>query len=292
MKTMTKRGSDKPAKSETTGHEWDGITELNKPLPKWWLWTFYATVVWAIGYWLLMPSWPLVSSYTKGMLGYSQREVVAGEVAQAKAAKSAFRDKIAASDLSAINADPELLRFALAGGEAAFGDNCAPCHGRGAQGAVGYPNLRDDSWLWGDGTLDAIHKTIQHGIRADDPDTQTNQMPAFGRSGVLPEPKINDVAEYVLALSGRSLDPGAAERGAKVYAETCAVCHGAEGKGNATLGVPDLTDELWLYAGDKVTVMESIRNGRAGVMPAWNTRLDPETIKELAIYVHSLGGGQ
>ncbi len=290
---MAKRDPHPAAKLETTGHEWDGITEANRPLPKWWLWTFYACIVWAIGYWLLMPAWPLASSYTKGWLGYSQREVVAEQVAAAQAAKAGFRDKIAASDLATINDDPELLRFALAGGEAAFGDNCAPCHGRGAQGAVGYPNLRDNSWLWGDGSLEAIHTTISHGIRADDPKTQMNQMPAFGRTGMLTEPKINDVADYVLSLSGSgSGDHEAIERGSKIFAETCAPCHGADGKGNAAAGVPNLTDQLWLYAGDKATVMESIRNGRGGVMPNWSARLDPETIKELAIYVHSLGGGR
>jgi cytochrome c oxidase cbb3-type subunit 3 len=288
---MAKRDSHSSTE-ETTGHEWDGITELNKPLPKWWLWTFYATIVWAIGYWLLMPAWPLVSSYSKGLLGYSQRERVAEQVAEAKAAKSSYRDKIAAMDLTAINNDPELLSFALAGGEAAFGDNCAPCHGRGAQGAFGYPNLRDDSWLWGDGTLAAIHKTILHGIRSGDPDTQTNQMPAFGRTGVLNESQIADVAEYTLSLSGKSDDKAADERGAKIFATTCTPCHGADGKGNPKLGAPNLTDELWLYAGDKQTIMADIRNGRGGVMPAWITRLDPETIKELAIYVHSLGGGR
>jgi cytochrome c oxidase cbb3-type subunit 3 len=289
---MAKRDSRSSAQAETTGHEWDGITELNKPLPKWWLWTFYATIVWAIGYWLLMPAWPLVSSYSKGLLGYSQRERVAEQVAEAKAAKSSYRDKIAAVDLTAINNDPELLSFALAGGEAAFGDNCAPCHGRGAQGAFGYPNLRDDSWLWGDGTLAAIDKTILHGIRSGDPDTQTNQMPAFGRTGVLNESQIADVAEYTLSLSGKSDDQAADERGAKIFATTCTPCHGTDGKGNPKLGAPNLTDELWLYAGDKQTIMASIRNGRGGVMPAWITRLDPETIKELAIYVHSLGGGR
>ena len=261
-------------------------------MPKWWLWTFYATIVWAIGYWLLMPAWPLVSTYSKGLLGYSQRERVAEQVAEAKAAKSDYRDKIAAMDLTAINNDPELLSFALAGGEAAFGDNCAPCHGRGAQGAFGYPNLRDDSWLWGDGTLAAIHKTILHGIRSGDPDTQTNQMPAFGRTGVLNEPQIADVAEFTLSLSGKSGDKEADERGAKIFATNCTPCHGADGKGNPKLGAPNLTDELWLYAGDKQTIMADIRNGRGGVMPAWITRLDPETIKELAIYVHSLGGGR
>ena len=287
---MAKNKSDKDV--GTTGHEWDGIEELNKPLPKWWLWTFYACIVWAVGYWLLMPAWPLVASYTKGLLGYSQREAVAEQLEQAKAEKAAFRDKIAASDLAAIQADPELLRFALAGGEAAFGDNCSPCHGRGAQGAFGYPNLRDDSWLWGDGTLGAIHQTLLHGIRADDPETRMNQMPAFGRSLLLSEPQIDDVGEYVLSLSGRATDQTAAGRGATIFAGNCVACHGPEGKGIQTLGAPNLTDELWLYSGDKATIVETIRNGRGGVMPAWTTRLDPETIKELAIYVHSLGGGQ
>lgn len=288
---MASKKSGKVAEADTTGHEWDGITELNEPLPKWWLYVFYATIVWAVGYWLLMPAWPLVSSYTKGWLGYSQRETVAEELEQAKAAKSGFRQQIAGSDLAAINADPELLNFALAGGEAAFGDNCAPCHGRGAQGAFGYPNLRDDSWLWG-GSLDAIHQTIEHGIRADDPKTRTSQMPAFGRMGLLNATQVNDTAEFVLSLSGRTDDQAAAERGAKIFADNCSPCHGADGKGNRALGAPDLTDELWLYGGDKTTIAETIINSRNGVMPAWAGRLDPETIKELAIYVHSLGGGQ
>jgi cytochrome c oxidase cbb3-type subunit 3 len=286
------RPSQKSAEPETTGHEWDGIYELNKPLPKWWLWTFYATIVWAVGYWIVYPAWPTISSYSKGVVGYSQREVVAGDLDAAKAAKASYRDRIEGSDLTAITKDAELLRFALAGGEAAFGDNCAPCHGRGAQGAVGYPNLRDDSWLWGDGTLGAIHKTILHGIRADDPDTQTNQMPGFGRTGVLSEPQIADVTEFVLSLSGETADGPAGERGAKIFAANCAACHGADGKGNPQLGAPNLADALWLYAGDKATVMETIRNGRGGVMPAWASRLDKEQIKELAIYVHSLGGGR
>jgi cytochrome c oxidase cbb3-type subunit 3 len=289
---MASHDKDEATGVATTGHEWDGIRELNKPLPRWWLLTFYATIIWAIGYWIVYPAWPLVATYSKGVLGYSQREHVAEQLAAAKAAKAQYREKIAANSLDAIVADPELLRFALAGGEAAFGDNCAPCHGRGAQGAFGYPNLRDDSWLWGNGTLADIHQTILHGIRADDPDTRSNQMPAFGRMGTLAEPQIQDVAEYVLSLSGRADDQAAADRGAKIFADNCTPCHGKDGKGNSTLGAPDLTDELWLYAGDKATIMETIRNGRGGVMPAWGRRLDPETIKELAIYVHSLGGGR
>jgi cytochrome c oxidase cbb3-type subunit III len=288
---MAKKDADTSAEVETTGHEWDGIQELNKPLPKWWLYTFYACIVWAIGYWILYPAWPLVSNYTKGALGYSQREVVAADLVQGQAEKAAFREKIAASDLPAIKADPELLNFALAGGAAAFGDNCAPCHGRGAQGAFGYPNLRDDAWLWG-GSLDAIHQTIQHGIRAADPATRNNQMPAFGKMGVLKPDQVNDVAEYVLSLSGNADDEAAAGRGKEIFATNCVACHGPEGKGNQALGAPNLADELWLYGGDKATVVETITNSRGGVMPAWTGRLDPATIKELAIYVHSLGGGQ
>jgi cytochrome c oxidase cbb3-type subunit 3 len=286
---MSKR--DAVSEPETTGHEWDGIQELNRPLPKWWLYVFYATVLWSIGYWLLMPSWPLLSGYTKGLLGYSQREKVASQLEAARAAKAEYRDRVAASDLAAINADPELLRFALAGGEAAFGDNCAPCHGRGAQGAFGYPNLRDDSWLWS-GTLDGIQQTIMHGIRADDPKTRSGAMPAFGKSGLLSAAQINDVAEYVLSLSGGSHDPQAAERGAEIFAKNCVACHGPQAKGNHEFGAPDLTDELWLYSGDKATIVTTVDGGRGGVMPTWVGRLDPETIKELAIYVHALGGGE
>jgi len=288
---MAKRQGDTPADAETTGHEWDGIEELNKPLPKWWLYTFYACIVWAIGYWILMPAWPLVSGYTRGVLGYSQREIVAEDLVKAQAAQSEFRARIAESDLATISADPELMNFAMAGGAAAFGDNCAPCHGRGAQGAFGYPNLRDDAWLWG-GSLDAIHQTITHGVRSGDPDAHNTQMPAFGKLGMLKPDQVGDVAEYVLSLSGNADDQTAAERGAAIFATNCAACHGPEGKGNTALGAPNLSDELWLYGGDKATIVETVTNSRGGIMPAWTGRLDPATIKELAIYVHSLGGGQ
>ena len=288
---MARRKRETVAEPETTGHEWDGIHELNKPLPKWWLYVFYATIVWSIGYLLLMPSWPLLTSYTKGLLGYSQREKLAGQIDAAKAARAEYRAKIGASDLTAINADPELLRFALAGGEAAFGDNCAPCHGRGAQGGFGYPNLRDDSWLYS-GTLEGIQQTILYGIRSDHPKTHGGVMPAFGKTGLLLADQINDVADHVLSLSGGAHDQQAAMRGAKIFAASCGSCHGPEGKGSHELGAPNLTDELWLYGGDKATIAVTVDAGRTGVMPAWVHRLDPETIKELAIYVHALGGGQ
>lgn len=288
---MAKRDSDTTKEVETTGHDWDGIKELNNPLPKWWLYVLYASIIWAVVYWILYPAWPLVSSYTKGTLGFSQRAVVAEQLKQSKAEKAGFREEIANNELAEIKANPELLNFALAGGAAAFGDNCAPCHGRGAQGAVGYPNLRDDAWLWG-GSLDDIHQTIRYGIRADHPDTRNSQMPAFGRLGMLQPPQVNDVAEHVLALSGNAEDQEAAERGGEMFATNCAACHGADGTGDRALGAPNLADELWLYGGDKASIVEMITDSRSGMMPAWNERLDPATVKELAIYVHSLGGGE
>ncbi len=288
---MAKPEIDQITGVETTDHEWDGIKELNNPLPRWWLWVLYVSIIWSIGYWIVMPAWPLISSHTKGVIGYSQRAVVARSLEQAKQAQSVYMEKIAAADPAAIKADPELLRFALAGGEAAYGDNCAPCHGRGAQGSKGYPNLNDDDWLWG-GKLEDIHQTLKVGIRSTHEDTRVNPMPAFGRDEILEPAQISDVAEFVLSISGGESIDEAAMRGKAIFAEQCAACHGEEGKGNMELGAPNLVDRIWLYGGDKTAITQTIRNSRAGVMPKWEGRLSSETLKQLTVYVHSLGGGQ
>jgi len=279
---------------ETTGHVWDGdLKELNKPLPKWWLYTFYVTIVWAIGYWVLYPAWPLANSYTPGILGYSQRATVMEEVKAAKEAQGAMRSKLDQTPLTEVRNDQELLRFANAGGRAAFANNCSQCHGTGAQGFKGYPNLNDDDWIWG-GDIEAIHQTIAHGIRWPlDDDTRVSEMPKFGADGILETAQINDVAEYTLSLSGKSTDTAAVERGKALWEENgCGGCHGEDGKGMAELGAPNLTDAIWLYGSSKEAVAESIYTGRGGAMPSWQDRLDPVTIKALAVYVHSLGGGQ
>jgi cytochrome c oxidase cbb3-type subunit 3 len=276
---------------ETTGHEWDGIKELNNPLPRWWLYVLYACIVWSIGYWIVMPAWPTFTGYTPGVIGHSQREIVAENVAAAQAAQSTFRDAILERDLEAIVQDAELLEFALAGGRAAFGDNCAPCHGSGAEGAPGYPNLNDDVWLWG-GSLEDILTTITYGIRSDHDETRSNEMPAFLADGLLERQEVSDVVAHVLNFSGRAEDPEAATRGAEVYADNCAGCHGEAGHGEQALGAPDLTDSIWLFGGERADIMATVSNGRAGVMPHWQGRLDPVTIKQLVVHVHSLGGGQ
>ena len=276
---------------ETTGHEWDGIKELNNPLPRWWLWVFYATIVWSLGYWVVMPAWPLVSSYTAGVIGYSSREMVAKRIEDARAGQAQFVARIADASLEEIQADPQLLEFALAGGRSAFAVNCSQCHGLGAAGGLGYPNLNDDDWLWG-GTLDAISHTISYGIRNDHEEARFGPMPGFVSDGILTADQARDVADYVLALSGRGEDPAAAARGAEVFAEQCVACHDEGGVGNQELGAPRLSDDLWLYGGDKASVVESVMYGRAGVMPPWAGRLSPATIKQLSIYVHALGGGE
>ena len=286
-----KREIDDVTGIETTGHEWDGVKELNKPLPKWWIWTLYATILWAIGYMIAYPAWPTVAGYTRGVLGYSQRATVADEVKSALAAQAGFREQLARTSLDQVKSDPDLLRVAMAGGAAAFQSNCAPCHGRGAQGFAGYPNLNDDDWLWG-GTIEDIHKTILVGVRSEPKDTRIAQMPRFGLDKLLDERQITDVAEYVLGYSGKSTDAAAATRGQKVFADQCATCHGADGKGKQEQGAPNLTDAISLYGDSRQAIIESIRTGRGGVMPAWTGRLDPVTLKSLAIYVHNLGGGK
>ena len=277
----------------TTGHEWDGIRELNTPLPRWWLGIFYACIVWSIGYWVVYPAWPLIDGATKGVLGYATRIEIEKDMAALQATRAAQAAGLADASFAQIKADPNLFRLAMAQGKAAFGDNCVACHGVGGAGAKGFPNLNDDDWLWG-GSLETIQQTLQHGIRAaTDPDTRIGQMPAFGKDGILKRDEIAAVANHVRALSGLSTEPKAdLARGRTIFAETCAACHGPQGKGNPELGAPDLSDAITLYGNDLASITETITNGRGGVMPAWTTRLDPTTIKSLTVYVHSLGGGQ
>ncbi|MDR3464598.1 MAG: cytochrome-c oxidase, cbb3-type subunit III [Xanthobacteraceae bacterium] len=278
--------------TSTTGHEWDGIKELNTPLPRWWLLTFYACIIWAIGYWVVYPAWPTVSGYTTGILHYSSRANVAVDLADLEKIRGEKMVALASAPIVDIEKDPALLALARARGKAAFGDNCAPCHGTGAAGAKGFPNLNDDDWLWG-GKLEQVLQTIQHGVRSGDPKAHEGAMLAFGQQGILKPAEIVTVANYVRSLSGLPTAAGYDKAaGAKIFADNCAACHGADGKGNQDLGAPNLTDKIWLYGGDEATIIETVTNGRGGVMPAWSARLDGATVKALAVYVHTLGGGQ
>ncbi len=288
---MSKRETDEVTGVETTGHEWDGIRELDNPLPRWWLYVFYAGIVVAAVYWVLMPAWPGVSGYTKGILGQSDRADVVRELQGLKELRGAQAAKLQKASLEEIEADPDLQAYAQAIGQSVFGDNCATCHGTGGVGTKGYANLRDDVWLWG-GSLSDIHRTIEVGIRSDHPDTRFSQMPAFGRDQMLTSAQISDLTEYVVGLSRRKADAAAVARAAPTYAEQCAACHGVEGLGDQTKGAPNLTDQEWLYGSSRDDIRVQIWGGRGGVMPSWKTRFDPETLKALAVYIHANAGGQ
>jgi cytochrome c oxidase cbb3-type subunit 3 len=284
----TKIEKDAVTGTETTGHEWDGLKELNTPLPRWWLYTFYATIAFSAVYVALYPAIPGLRSHTEGLLGYTNRGALTAEIETAKAGQAAMLGRIGGAALQDIRSDPELFNFAMIGGRAAFAENCAACHRAGGAGAKGFPNLADDDWLWG-GTLSQIHQTISYGVRNANKDSRQSQMPRFGTDGLLTAAQIDTVADHVLSLSGAAT---ASPEGAKIFAENCVACHGEKGEGNREVGAPNLTDKIWLYGGDKASVVQSITTGRGGSMPAWSERLDETTVKLLTVYVHALGGGE
>ena len=285
---------DEVTGTETTGHSWDGIRELNNPLPRWWLYLFYATIVWAVVYWVLYPSWPLLSQGTSGVLGWSSRADVEAQIAEVTASRAQLDDQIASLSFEEISADPTLVDYAQRSGASAFKIACVQCHGSGAQGSqeFGYPNLSDDAWIWG-GTMDDIFYTVSNGVRNDvDPDARFSMMPAFGATDILEPAAIRDVANTVRSLSGLEHDEEAAARGMETFQAQCAACHGAEGEGNIYVGAPRLNDAIWLYGSSLEQIIAQVSNPHMGVMPAWSDRFDEATRKKLAVYVHSLGGGQ
>ena len=281
--------------TETTGHEWDGVKELDTPLPRWWLYIFYATIAVAIVYWVLMPAWPIGNAYTPGILHFSDRRNVAADVATLQQARAPMYERLAHATPADIERDPQLQQFARAAGESAFGDHCRTCHGAGGGGQSGYPNLTDDVWLWG-GSLSDIEHTIRVGIRSNNPQTRMSMMPAFGRLQMLTPAQISDVTEYVISLgpAARRLNPDAvaAVRGSTIYSAQCTACHGANGDGDRAIGAPSLRDDVWLYGGSREEIRKQIDLGRGGVMPTWQATLDSGTIRALAFYVHELGGGE
>ena len=291
MADHDKKETDDITGVETTGHEWDGLKELNNPAPRWWLWVFLVTVIWSIGYWVIYPAWPTWKNATEGSMGWTQFGELQTSQDQITKKRAKYAERFKAATLDDIKNDAELYEFARVGGAAIFKENCAGCHGTGAAGGRGYPNLNDDDWLWG-GTLEAIRETIRAGINSNHSDQRMSQMPAFGRDGLLDNKQIGDVTEYVANLhkADKAKITESYERGKKVFAENCASCHGAGGEGSQELGAPRLNDEIWLWGGDRASIRNTVINAHTGVMPAWDSRLGEEAIKALTLYIHSLGG--
>jgi cytochrome c oxidase cbb3-type subunit 3 len=280
----------------TTGHSWDGIEEYDNPMPRWWLWTFYATIVWGIGYTIAYPAWPMISQATPGLLGFSTRANVAADIASVETRNADLNAALANVELAALGEDPNLSGYAVNKGAAVFRSHCSQCHGSGAAGAVGYPNLLDDDWLWG-GTMEDIAFTVEHGIRNEQsPDSRWSQMPAFGE--ILESAEIEQLVHYVRAMSGQDHDAALAGPGEELYLDNCASCHMDDGSGDPWQGAPALNNAIWLYGGSVETITETITYSRFGVMPAWGREYRPAQgltqaeINAVSAYVHQLGGGE
>lgn len=289
---MSEKQIDEVTGVSTTGHEWDGIRELDNPMPRWWLITWYVTIAWGVAYMIAYPAWPLISTATSGLLGYSSRAEMRAELDAAEAGRAGYLAAVSSKTIDEVLADDRLRTFAISAGAAAFKVNCVQCHGSGAQGSPGYPNLNDDEWLWG-GSADDIQLTIAHGVRfAEDSDTRYSEMPAFG--DMLQPKEITQVASFVASLPNKVgiSDGGDMAAGKEIFAQNCAACHGEDGTGSRELGAPDLTDAIWLYGSKPAEIAAQIRVPKHGVMPAWGARLGETTVKELTVYVHSLGGGE
>lgn len=280
----------KPNEPDTTGHEWDGIEELNNPLPRWWLWCFYLCIIWGVGYSIAYPAWPMINKATAGVLGYSTRAEVAAEIAAVDEANGPINAELVSVDLTEVENDADLMQYATSAGGAVYRTWCAQCHGSGAAGAVGYPNLLDDDWLWG-GDIEAIHTTIAHGIRnEEDLDSRYSEMPAYGE--IFEPEEIAAVVQYVKSLSGTPDDASMLAVGGELFLDNCAACHGDEGLGDQELGAPNLADAIWLYGGDTETITETVTYSRFGVMPPWQQRLSEAQVRAVSLYIHSRGGGQ
>ena len=285
---MSKAERDPFTGHMTTGHEWNGITELNTRVPRAVYFFLIATALFAIGYWILMPAWPLGTTYTKGLLGIDQRTTVADALQAAALDRATWETRIATQSFEQIQADPQLMAVVRQTGHTLFGDNCAACHGRNAAGGKGFPNLTTASWLWG-GTPDKIAETIRVGINSSHPDSRTSQMLAFGRDGMLPRGDIENVVAFVRSLSMKSdatMEQLAA--GQELFAKNCASCHGEKAAGNPDLGAPNLTDKFWIYGCDLQTVFHTVWGGRQGHMPTWEGRLSEVDRKILALYLVDL----
>lgn len=280
---------------ETTGHEWNGIKELDTPVPRGVLMFLIVTHIWAIAWWFFVPAWPLGATYTRGLLGVDQKTTVEARVVEGQQQRSAWTARLETEPYDAILADEALMATVREAGQQLFGDNCAACHGRDGKGRANYPDLTDDDWLWGGGP-ELIEQTMRVGINTAHPESRIAQMPAFGRDQMLDRDEVRSVAAYVYSLShpdySTAENVDRIEAGREVFVTTCAACHGEGGEGSREMGAPNLTDSYWIYGGDLQTIIASVHGGREGHMPTWDERLTTAEIRTLSLYVHDLGTQQ
>ncbi|RWB06246.1 cytochrome-c oxidase, cbb3-type subunit III [Mesorhizobium sp.] len=280
---------------ETTGHEWNGIKELDTPVPRGVLMFLMVTHVWAIAWWFLVPSWPLGTTYTRGLLAIDQRQTVEARLVEARRDRVNWMNRIETEGYDVILADEALMQTVRSTGRQLFGDNCAACHGRDGKGGANYPDLTDDDWLWGGGP-ELIEQTMRVGINTRHPESRIGQMPAFGRDEMLDREQVRTVAAYVYSLTHPDYSTHEnikqIEAGREVFVTTCATCHEENAKGKRDVGAPNLTDSYWIYGEDLDTIIASVHGGRQGHMPTWDERLTMAEIKTLALYVHDLGTQQ
>ena len=294
-KTQNKKKSN--SETKTTGHEWDGIQEYDNPIPRWLNIVLAICWVVAVIMWYLYPSWPTLSEDNerggvKGSLNWTQYNQLEDSLEEIKSIRKTKMDKFRKSSFKEVLANDELYQFAVIGGKIAFKENCSTCHGLGGAGTIsGYPNLNDDDWLWG-GSHQDIYKTLLYGIRSGHEKTRDSEMNSF--KGTMTDQEIKDVADYVYYLSRPNEKSVSSTAGKKLYEQHCVSCHGNDAKGDRSNGIPDLTDAIWLHSkeGTKYDIIKQMYNPMNGVMPAWENRLDNDTIRQLTIYVHSLGGGE
>ncbi|MBP2445347.1 cytochrome-c oxidase, cbb3-type subunit III [Rhizobium leguminosarum] len=278
----------------TTGHIWNGIKELDTPIPRGVLLFLIVTHLFALLWWILLPAWPLGTTYTKGLIGGSQKQTVERKIVEAAASRVSWTEKIEKGSFDEIRADAQLMSKVNASGHQLFGDNCAACHGRDGKGGQNYPDLTDNDWIWG-GEPDRIVETLTVGVNSRHSNSRVSQMPAFGADEMLDRKQVTDVAAYVYSLSNSASSEervGDIEAGREVFKTTCASCHGDNAKGKSDLGAPNLTDASWVYGGTLSRIVETVHGGRQGHMPTWDERLTPAEIKILALYVSGMGERQ
>ena len=281
---MAVREKDPVSGTELTGHEWDGIKEMDTPVPWASRWALWISIAVSVLFWVLYPSFPAVTGYAKGLLGYSSRAEVTAAVAEAESGREQAFAPFASEDIEALAADPSLEARYSSAISKLYADNCAACHTEDLQGQPGFPNLADAHWLWS-GTPEEIEYTIRYGINALHDETRIAQMLAFGADGMIEKPQVKEVTEFVLSLSGQDHDAGLAEAGRVVFEDNCAACHGDGGRGGYENGAPDLGDGQWIYGGSREDIHRSVYHGRQGVMPAWEGRLSDAQIRMLTLYL-------